>query len=73
MSQNIIFFVPDMHCDSCPKVIKLSLEEIPGVQSAEASLSTKKVTVVFYPTQVTSETLFQVIKDTGYSPEIIKL
>ena len=71
MFQTTIFKVNDMHCASCPKIIQISLEENPGVQSVQASLESKEITVTFDPSQVSVGDLTQIVRDVGYTPEII--
>ena len=71
--QTITFLVNDMHCSSCPKLIKMTLEELPGVSAVEASLESKKVTVAYDPVLVPVDKLVQSIKDDGYTPEVIPL
>ena len=66
-NQNVTFSVSDMHCASCPKVIKLSLLEIDGVQSAEASLEDKSVTVFFDSAKTNTPLLVKAIEEIGYT------
>ena len=64
------FLVPDMHCASCPKIIKMNLEEVPGVTDVIADLDTKIVTVTFDTSQTNLQALASVITASGYTPEI---
>lgn len=56
-----------MHCPSCPRVIKMDLEEAPGVTSVIASLDTKSVIVEYDPSIQTPQSLIGIIKTSGYT------
>ena len=65
--QTVTFKVDDMHCDSCPKLIKMDLEDRPGVTNVDASLDTKLVSVVYDPAQSSVTDLVNIIKSSGYT------
>lgn len=65
--QKVTFSIPDMHCDSCPKLIKLTLEDMPGVTSATASLQTKTAEVEFDDSKITVPQFIEAIKEAGYT------
>lgn len=67
MTKMISFKVNDMHCESCPKLIKMDLEETSGVISVEALLQTKTVTVKYDDTFIDIDKLIDVIKNSGYT------
>lgn len=71
MTKTIKFSVPDMHCESCPKLINMTLEEIPGVVSSSASLK-DKVVQVSYTEKVSLELLISAIERVGYNAVITK-
>ncbi len=68
-TQTTTFTVPDMHCASCPKVIKMSLEELPGISAVNADLATKNVIVTYDSSKVTIAQMATVIKENGYTPQ----
>lgn len=70
-TKTIKFSVPDMHCESCPKLINITLEEIPGVVSSNASLKDKTV-IVAHTEKVSPELLISAIEETGYNATITK-
>lgn len=70
MLKTVTFQVNDMHCDSCPKLIKMSLEESRGVSQVDASLATHLVTVAYDSNQTDPSKLAAVIKANGYTPII---
>lgn len=69
-NQNITLSVPDMHCDSCPKLVKITLLEIDGVVEVSASLETKTVIINFDPQKTSIPTLINSIKEIGYIASI---
>jgi len=69
-NQNITLNVPDMHCDSCPKLIKITLMEMDGVEEVSASLESKTVVVSFDPKQTTTSVLINSIKEIGYTASL---
>lgn len=69
--QTLKLSIPDMHCSSCPKLITLTLSEIPGVISANASLETKQAVVEYDNTLVTPDQLIGAIKEIGYPASVL--
>lgn len=69
-SQNITLSVPDMHCESCPKLIKITLLEIDGVIEASASLDSKTVVVSFDPQKTSVDALINSIHEIGYTASL---
>ena len=59
-----------MHCDSCPKLIKVTLLEISGVIDVSASLESKTVIVDFDPQKTSVSALINSIKEIGYTASI---
>lgn len=72
MNQTIRIQVNDMHCQSCPKLIQMNLEDLAGVKSVSASLATKLVEVEYDDSKTSQEDLLQTIKDSGYNPIVLK-
>jgi copper chaperone CopZ len=66
-NQSIILSVPEMHCASCPKLIKVTLSELDGVVDVSASLDTKTVTVEFDPSLTSPKLLIDAIEEVGYT------
>lgn len=69
-NQNITLSVPDMHCESCPKLIKITLLEIDGVIEVSTSLETKKVVVSFDPQKISTSAIIDSIKEIGYTASL---
>ena len=69
-NQKITLSVPDMHCSSCPKIIKITLSEMEGVLNVETSLETRKITIEFNPDKTNTQLLIQAIEEIGYSADL---
>ncbi len=61
------FHIDGMHCDSCAALIKETLEETAGVQSADVNFGGKTAVVEFDPGVVQQKTLVKKIQDAGYN------
>ncbi len=60
------FHIDGMHCDSCAALIKDTLEETAGVQSAEVTYGGKTAVIEFDEDTVQQATLVKKIQDLGY-------
>jgi copper chaperone len=45
----ITYTIPAIHCSHCTHTIQLEIGELAGVESVEADLAAKQVTVAFNP------------------------
>ncbi len=63
--------VPDMHCESCPKLITMNLKGLKGVKSVNASLSTK-IVIVEHSSKLEESDLIANVKDSGYEAVVVK-
>lgn len=61
------FHIEGMHCDACAGLIKDTLEETAGVQSAEVNFGGKTAVVDFDENVVQQKTLIKKIQDIGYN------
>ena len=59
--------IDGMHCDSCAALIKDTLEETAGVQSADVNFGGKTAVVDFDEEVVQQKTLIKKIQDIGYN------
>jgi len=59
--------IDGMHCDSCAALIKDTLEETAGVQSADVNFGGKTAVVDFDEEVVQQKTLIKKIQDVGYN------
>ncbi len=58
--------VPDMSCAACPITVRKSLERVPGVIEAEASLEARQATVTYDATTTDLEALIAATTNVGY-------
>ncbi len=61
------FHITGMHCDSCAALIKETLEDTAGVQSADVNFGGKTAVVDFDENTVQTQTLIKKIQDAGYN------
>lgn len=63
--------VPGMYCPVCPITVRKSLEKVPGVVKASASLETKEATVSYDDAKTSVDALTKATGDAGY-PSTVK-
>lgn len=61
------FHITGMHCDSCAALIKETLEEAEGVQSANVNFGDKTAVVDFDQNVLQEQTIVKKIQDLGYN------
>jgi Cu+-exporting ATPase len=61
------FHITGMHCDSCVALIKETLEETAGVDSADVNFGGKTAVVDFDQNVVQQKTIIKKIQDLGYT------
>jgi copper chaperone len=59
------FVAPAIHCGHCTMTIQREVAELPGVQSVQADLNTKKVTVN-WDTPATWDKIKALMEEIGY-------
>ena len=64
----VIYNVPAMHCSNCTRTIELEVGELPGVQSVNANLDTKKVQIMF-DTPANEEKIKALLAEINYPAE----
>ncbi|HET6837231.1 MAG TPA: heavy metal translocating P-type ATPase [Gemmatimonadales bacterium] len=62
--------VTGMHCAACSGRVQRTLENTPGVSSANVNLMTGSATIDYEPLTVTPEQLVEAIRQTGYGAEL---
>ena len=70
-TKTVTLDVQNMTCKFCPITIRKSLEKVPGVTEASASLETKTATVTFDPEKTNVEALIKATTNAGY-PSTLK-
>ena len=61
------FHITGMHCDSCASLIKETLEETAGVESADVNFGGKTAVVDFDQNVLQQKTIIKKIQDLGYT------
>ena len=69
MTQEVLI-VDGMSCDACVRHVTNALKNVPGVESAEVSLSNGNAFVSFDPTLANVPALVEVIEEEGYSARL---
>lgn len=69
MATEIILEVPAIHCDSCVKTIRQTLERLPTVELAEADPRTKLVRLRFDEHAVSIDHIREALDEVGFSAE----
>lgn len=69
--RTIEFKVPDMSCGHCTATVASALEAVAGVDEAQVSLE-KKIAKVFIEQGVVESTLYDAVREAGYTPEPVE-
>jgi copper chaperone CopZ len=64
--KQITLIAPAIHCPSCTKIIKMSLEELPGVIQANVDLSAKTIVFSYDETIVDTDKILSLLSEIGY-------
>jgi copper chaperone CopZ len=59
-----------LHCQSCSMLVKMELEDLPGVDSASSDFNTGMTDVVYDPQLVSVEALVAAVVAAGYGAEL---
>jgi copper chaperone len=59
-----------LHCQSCSMLVKMELEDVPGVTSATSDFRTGITEVVYDPASATVEDLIAAVVAAGYGAEV---
>jgi copper chaperone CopZ len=68
MTMQATLKVPRIHCDGCVNTVTQAVRKLQGVQSVEASETTKVVNVEFDPAQVSEDQIRATLQLVGYPP-----
>ncbi|MEE9525797.1 MAG: heavy-metal-associated domain-containing protein [Candidatus Woesearchaeota archaeon] len=64
--KNIKIKTKGMHCSSCEMLVKDSLEDLEGIEKAEADFKSGIINVEFDEAKVSEDNILQIIKSEGY-------
>jgi copper chaperone CopZ len=72
MSDNVTvhMITTGLHCPSCSMLVKMELEEVPGVSDVVVDHVTGATTVTFDPDSATTDDLIGAVVAAGYSAEL---
>jgi copper chaperone CopZ len=68
----LLLNIKDMHCSNCAMKLQSLEDDLPGVDTVDASYHSQKMKVVYNETIVTPEAIIEAVRKLGYTPEIIK-
>ena len=66
MKKDVQIRIEGMHCQSCARLIREELRDIPGVHSVEVDFEKKKGNVIFDPQVVSLQKLIDTVEQLGY-------
>ena len=64
--EKVTIKISGMSCNHCVQRIEKALQQAEGVNKARVVLSEEKAYLEYDPTAINTETLLQIIKDSGY-------
>ena len=64
--EKVTIKISGMSCNHCVQRIEKALQQAKGVNKARVVLSEEKAYLEYDPTAINTETLLQIIKDSGY-------
>lgn len=70
--KHVVLDVPDMTCPLCPLTIEKTLQRVPGVIAAEASLESKQAEVTYDADKVDPAALVRAVDAAGYHASVEK-
>lgn len=59
-----------LHCQSCSMLVQMTLEDLPGVESAKSDFVTGITDVVYDPAAVTADQMIEAIIGAGYGATV---
>ncbi len=67
MSEQLTYTVPGMHCGHCEASVKRELSSLPGVESVDVDLDSKRVDI--QGQDLDDARLREAIQEAGFEPE----
>ncbi len=64
--ENVTINISGMSCNHCSQRVEKALQEATGVNTARVELSEEKAFIEYDSSVINTETLLQIIKDSGY-------
>lgn len=66
VTQTSVLDIDGMHCSSCAALIEKSLQDVPGVRTANVQFASEKAHVTYDPEKTSEESLETAVKAAGY-------
>lgn len=70
--KTLLLEVKDMHCSNCAMKLQSLEDDLPGVDTVDASYHSQKMKVAYDESVVTSDAIMEAVRKLGYTPEIAK-
>jgi copper chaperone len=70
--KTLLLEIKDMHCSNCAMKLQSLEDDLPGVDTVDASYHSQKMKVVYDEAIVTAEAIMAAVIKLGYTPELIK-
>ncbi len=70
--QTVSLSVPGMYCASCPFIVQGAIQELPGIESVETDLDSRKAVVVFDDTLTSIDDITFATMNVGYESTVIE-
>ncbi len=64
--------IKDMHCSNCAMKLQGLEDDLPGVETVDASYHSQKMKVDYDETVVTPDGIMEAVRKLGYTPELIQ-
>ena len=68
--KHVVLDVPDMTCPLCPLTIEKTLQRVPGVIDAKASLKSKRAEVTYDADKIDPTALVRAVDAAGYHASV---
>jgi copper chaperone len=69
-SANVRLTTTGLHCQSCSMLVKMELEDVPGVISASSDFRTGMTDVTYDPSVASVDALIAAVVAAGYGAEV---
>lgn len=69
--RTVTLHVNYMTCSTCPFIVRKSLEQVPGTESAEVSLETESAVVVYDPARTGIAALIAATTNAGFPSRLV--
>jgi copper chaperone CopZ len=68
----LLLDIKDMHCSNCAMKLQALEDDLPGVDTVDASYRSQKMKVVYDETITTSAAIMDAVRKLGYTSEMVE-